>query len=369
MPEAADQSAGAGASCCPPPATRELPGYKLCSYVEDWLDTPVGMVPKVSGKLTLRDTFERWAMRWGFGRYDCKVTPGLYALGNPDKDSPVLVSANYKLSFDILRRDAATLDAWLLVIDTKGINVWCAAGKGTFGTGEIIERVKATDLDKVVAHRELIVPQLGAPGIAAHQVKQGCGFKVTYGPVRAEDLPAFFAAGKAATPEMRRVSFSTFERFILTPVEITILWKKILWAALALFLLGGIGPEVFSLATAWTRGLGAIAVGLTGVIAGAVLTPVLLPWLPGRAFALKGAVTGGAVALLGLILCAGQPGFGNSLAALLALTAVSSFIAMNFTGSSTYTSPTGVEKEMRQFIPLQLAALLVAGVAFVWAGF
>ena len=326
-------------------------------------------MPKVSGKLTLRDTLRRWAMRWGLGRNHYTVTPGLYALGNPTDKSPVLVSANYKLSFDVLRHEAASLDAWILVIDTKGINVWCAAGKGTFGTEEIISRVKATGLDKVVTHKELIVPQLGAPGIAAHDVKKGCGFKVTYGPVRAEDLPAFFDANKKATPEMRRVTFTTLERTILTPVELTILWKKILWAALGLFILGGIGPDIFSISSAWSRGLGAVAIGLAGVLAGAVITPILLPWLPGKAFALKGAVTGGALSLLGLILCAGQPGFGNSLAALLALTAISSFVAMNFTGSSTYTSPTSVEKEMRQYIPLQLAALLVAGVAFIWAGF
>lgn len=323
----------------------------------------------MTGSLRLSDTFGHWAMRWGFGRNHYKVAPGLYALNNPTADSPVLVSANYKLSFDVLRRSVATLDAWLLVIDSKGINVWCAAGKGTFGTDEIIHRVKATSLEQIVLHKELIVPQLGAPGIAAHEVKKGCGFKVIYGPVKAKDIPAFLSSGQKATPEMRRITFTTFERFILTPVEITVLWKKILWAMLVLFIIGGIGPGIFSLSAAWSRGLGAIAVGLAGVLAGAVLTPVLLPWLPGRAFAIKGAVVGAAIALLGLILCAGQPGFGHSLAALLALTAISSFVAMNFTGSSTYTSPTGVETEMRQAIPFQLAALLVAATAFIWAAF
>jgi len=365
----ASDNSPASASCCPAPARRELPGYTLCAYVEGWLNTPAGDVPQVSGRLTRRDTLGRWAMRWGLGRNHYKVAPGLYALGTPTEDSPVLVSANYKLSFDTLRRDVNTLDAWILVIDTKGINVWCAAGKGTFGTAEIISRVIATGLDRIVKHRELIVPQLGAPGVAAHEVKKGCGFKVTYGPVRAADLAAFLENGKTATAEMRRVTFTTRERFILTPVEITILWKKILWAALALFLLGGIGPGIFSFAAAATRGGTAIAVGLAGVIAGAVITPTLLPWLPGRAFALKGAIVGLAVSLLGLAICAGRIEFGDALATLLGLTAVTSFIAMNFTGSSTFTSPSGVEKEMRRFIPLQLAALLVAGVSFIWAGF
>lgn len=308
-------------------------------------------------------------MRWGLGRSHYKVAPGLYAIGSPTETSPVLVSANYKLSFDILRREIANLDVWILVLETRGINVWCAAGKGTFGTDEIINRVKTSNLGQVVSHKRLIVPQLGAPGIAAHLVTKGCGFKVIYGPVRAEDIPAFLAAGNQATVEMRRVTFTTTERLILTPVELTIVWKKALWVALFLFILGGIGPEIFSLSAAWSRGTSAVIVGFAGLFTGAVITPILLPWLPGKAFALKGAVTGAAVSLLGIIAWGNLLGFGNSLAALLALTAVSSFIGMNFTGSSTYTSPTGVEHEMRQAIPLQLAALLVAGVAFVWAGF
>ena len=66
-----------------------------------------------------------------------KVDPGLYALGAPDADSPVLVSANFKMSFDLLREALPGRNAWILVLDTDGINVWCAAGKGTFGTEEL----------------------------------------------------------------------------------------------------------------------------------------------------------------------------------------------------------------------------------------
>ena len=39
------------------------------------------------------------------------VPPGLYALGEPGRDSDVLVTANYKLSFDMLRRALHGLDA------------------------------------------------------------------------------------------------------------------------------------------------------------------------------------------------------------------------------------------------------------------
>ena len=141
-----------------------------------------------------------WSLEDHLGQFRCRVSsyrnsyivqPGLYAVGTPDNGSDVFVSANYKLSFDILRRSLKGINAWILVLDTKGINVWCAAGKRTFGTDELIRRISAVHLDKVVSHRRVIVPQLGAPGIAAHLVVKKTGFRVSYGPVDARDIPAY----------------------------------------------------------------------------------------------------------------------------------------------------------------------------------
>lgn len=358
-----------GAPCCPPQAEHNRPGYRDEPFVEGWLDTPVGEVPQVARKLSSGDRRGRWAMRWGIGRDHYLVTPGLYAIGSPDASSEVLVSANYKLSFDSLRTSLSGIAAWILVIDTKGVNVWCAAGKGTFGTEEIIRRVKQTQLEKLVEHRRLIVPQLGAPGVAAHLVAKGCGFRVTYGPVRASDLPAFFAADLAATAQMRRVRFSLIDRAVLTPVEITILRKQIFIAILALLVLGGIGSNIFSFSAAFHRGGTAVLAGFTGLLAGCVLTPILLPWLPGRAFALKGVWPGLALAILfgGNFLSTSGPLIQAAL--LLEVTAISSYTAMNFTGSSTYTSPSGVEKEMRLAIPLQLTASVLALALWMWSAF
>lgn len=363
-PPAAQES-----SCCPASTSHVKAGYRIEPFIMDWLDTDIGEIPVVERKLSGEDLRGRWAMRWGFGRDHYLVSPGLYAIGAPDEESEVLVSANYKLSFDALRSSVKGLDAWILVIDTKGVNVWCAAGKGTFGTDEIIRRVKMFDLEKLVAHRRLIVPQLGAPGVAAHLVKKGCGFNVVYGPVRAADLPIFLAAGKQATMAMRRVSFTILERTILTPVEVTILRRQILYVALALLLLGGIGSHLFSLSAAWTRGSAAIIAGLSGLLAGAVITPILLPWLPGRAFSLKGVWPGLAMALLLGVSLFSDNGYLNQIAMLLQVTAISSYTAMNFTGSSTYTSPSGVEKEMRVAIPGQLAAAVLAAVLWLWTAF
>ena len=109
-------------------------------------------------------------VRWGINRDNYRVNPGLYAVGTPGQESDVFVTANYKLSFDALRKNLAGVNGWILVLDTKGVNVWCAAGKGTFGTKELVNRIKLVLLEKVVNHKRLILPQLGATGVAAHNV-------------------------------------------------------------------------------------------------------------------------------------------------------------------------------------------------------
>jgi hypothetical protein len=368
--------AGDDAPCCgppsgPPSSVYEKPGYRLCSFVEGFLDTPVGPVPRVRTGLMRSDHWGALCVRAGIGRNDYKVAPGLYALGHPDAAAPVLVSANYKLSFDHLRCRMAGVDAWVLVLDTRGINVWCAAGKGTFGTQEVINRVRQTRLVQVVEHCELILPQLGAPGVAARHVKKGCGFEVIWGPVRAADLPAFLAAGCVAGDGMRQVTFPMGDRMVLVPLELILARKPLLWTLLAAFLLSGVGPRFFSISMAWDRGLLAAFASAAGILAGCVAVPFFLPWIPGRAFAFKGALAGLFAGLAVVSLAAASPYLTlMSAAALLILaTAVSSYLAMNFTGTSPFTSPSGVEKEMRLAIPLQVAAVFLAAGFWIVAAF
>ena len=287
------------------------------------------------------------------------LDPGLYALGNPDRSSVVLVTANYKLTFDCLRQALPKLDAWVLVLDTKGINVWCAAGKGTFGTGELVDRIRMAGLERVVNHRELILPQLAGPGISAHQVKKLSGFKVIYGPIGARDLPAFLDAGRKATPEMRRKTFTAWERAVLIPIELVAGLKVLVFLLPAFFLLGGLGSGGSFWGNVWTHGLFAVVALLLSLVMGAVLTPLLLPYLPGRAFALKGFFLsiGGVLCLLVVFGGGGTAWAGvlERLSWVLMVPAITAFLAMNFTGASTYTSLSGVRKEMRRAVPLEIA--------------
>ncbi len=295
--------------------------------------------------ITWADRWDHVLARWAVNRSGHRVEPGLYALAAPDASSPVFVTANYTLSFDALRASLAGIDGYILVLDTKGINVWCAAGKGTFGTDELVHRIQATSLREVVDHRMLVLPQLGAPGVAAHEVKERSGFAVEYGPVRAADLPEYLKT-RRATPEMRRVRFGLRDRLALIPVELVHTLLPMAIAAFLLYWLGG-----------WLASLAVVA----AILAGVVLFPLLLPWLPTRDFSSKGFILGIVVAVpFALAVLGGRPDLiwwqraGSALVYLLVMPAITAFLALNFTGSTTFTSRTGVRREIFCYAPMMV---------------
>lgn len=309
-------------------------------------------IKKASTELTFKDKLESILVRFGIGRMDHTIDTGLYAIGNPTKESPVLVSANYKLTFDAVRKELAGVDCYIMVIDTKGINVWCAAGKGTFGTDEIVKRIEKVKLSEVVSHRKIILPQLGAPGTSAHEVQKKSGFGVIYGPVRASDIKEFINNGFKVTDKMREVTFNFNDRLALVPMEISMYLKYLLLAIVLFFIVAFIFNKI-------DVGIRASINLLIAYLAGSVIGPLMLPRLPGKSFSMKGMVVGlfavGAICYSNLI--------SNSpfevLAWMLIIPTVSSFMLMNFTGASTYTSLSGVQKEMKIAIPIQIGAAVI----------
>ena len=293
------------------------------------------------------------------------VQPGLYALGRPDVDSPVLATANYRLGFDTLRRELMDVSCWILVLDTNGINVWCAAGAGTFCAEELIGRMQKTRMAEVVRHRTIIVPQLGAAGVSAHRVTSRTGFTILFGPVRGSDIPEYLARGCIATPQMRAVRFGMRDRLVLAPMEIGQSLMRFPAFAFAALIYAGLGPGGVNLGRAWACAWPLFALGLGSVFAGSLLVPMLLPYIPLRSFAARGLALGvgiTAVLLHGARLAAGMDPFLVAGCYIL-FPAASAFMAMSFTGATPFTSPSGVRREIRWFIPLAIAAAVVSGVA------
>jgi hypothetical protein len=287
--------------------------------------------------------WDHFLARFGIRRNKHRVDPGIYAIGKPDGDSPVFVTANYSLSFDALRSALAGVDGYILVLDTRGINVWCAAGKGTFSTEELVRKIAETSLKKVVQHRKLILPQLGATGVAAHDVKKQMGFSVEYGPVRAMDIPDYLET-RQATPAMRRVNFNLKDRLILIPVEVMSLMVPMLVTAIIAYFMGGV--------------LASIA-AITAVLAGIVVFPLFLTLIPTHNFSTKGFISGAILIFpMSLLAFFNESGLElwqrifQMLSYLLVFPPITAFLTLNFTGSTTFTSRSGVRKEIFTYIPV-----------------
>jgi CO dehydrogenase/acetyl-CoA synthase delta subunit len=313
----------------------------------------------VSTELEIKDFLGSVMVRWGINRDNYKVSPGLYAVGSPGADSNVFVTANYKLSFDALRKSISGLNGWILVLDTKGVNVWCAAGKGIFSTKELVSRIRQVSLENVVSHRRIILPQLSATGVAAHKVKDETGFNVHYGPVRAADIKRFITDGYRASREMRKVTFNLKDRVKLIPNDF-LYGKFYLLAAIAVVLLiSGLSRNGFALKDISREGLPAMLRVFSAYLSGIVIMPMILPYIPSRYFSIKGFYTGTLVFVLLQLFYPGGNNLFEILSWFLIITAISSFLAMNFTGSSTFTSLSGVKKEMKISVPFQISFAVI----------
>ena len=193
-----------------------------------------------------------------------KVRTGLYAVGHPEADSPVLVTGNFDLTVRrLIQAIDGKVNVWLLVADSAGINVWCAAGGGYFTAEKVIAAVKSSHLDEIVTHHALILPQLCANGVDGWRIRREIGWGVHWGPPRAIDIPAYLAGKRKKTDKMRWVKFPLKDRLemvtvtmgfygLLILLPVFIFWRQMFW------------PITFSM------------LGLS------YFYGVVHPWLPGR---------------------------------------------------------------------------------------
>ena len=235
------------------------------------------------------------------------------------------------------------------MLDTQGINVWCAAGKGTFGTEELIEKILAVKLNEIIFHKVIILPQLGAVGVQAHKVKEKTGFRVIYGPVRASDIKEFLKNNLKKTEKMKKVTFNLADRLAVIPVEL-VGSLKLMFLFLLLFVALNWNNISLKILYDFLPFLGAI---LTGCVA----VPALLPWLPFRAFVLKGFVAGVLWwAIIGVIY---KFSLVNMITFFFLLTPLTSFLSLNFTGATTYTSQSGTMIEVKKSMPFIIVFLII----------
>jgi ubiquinone/menaquinone biosynthesis C-methylase UbiE len=178
------------------------------------------------------------------------IEPGIYPSGDPKRDSPIIVTANYEYTYIKVMRDIKKLDAWILCVDSNGINVWCAARGNDFGNAQLLEAVEATGIQYVTDKRILILPQLSAGGVAVPMLpkkSEKFPFKVKYGPVWSKDLPQYIKDNPARKPDsMKLANFSISHRFRAGITHTTFLFRKIFVYPIITLLLLFMGLNFFT---------------------------------------------------------------------------------------------------------------------------
>lgn len=209
-------------------------------------------------------------LQTGFRMLPWPTEPGLRAVGNPGRRSPVLLTANYDLTVRRLEHALRGQDVWLLVAPAQGINVWCAAAGGHLTTHQVVSVLKTSGIAERVDHRDLVLPQLAATGVEGLEVFRRSRWRVRFGPVRAEDVPAYLAGDGEKTDAMRRVTFTLRDRLEMAaawavPAALVVaafaLWLRPAWTLPLVGLCGALAVAVFTLLDRLPRGGRAILAG------------------------------------------------------------------------------------------------------------
>jgi len=123
------------------------------------------------------------------------VTEGIYEIGNPDENSPVLVTTNFALTYFIVSGEieGSRVPSWLLIKDSEGLSVMTAWAAGKFAGDDVGMFVKKSGIMDKVKHTELIIPGYAA-AIAGDVEEELPGWKITVGPREAAHIAGFLKA-------------------------------------------------------------------------------------------------------------------------------------------------------------------------------
>ncbi len=120
------------------------------------------------------------------------VTEGIFEIGTPDENSPVLVTTNFALTYFIVSGEieASKVPAWLLIKDSEGLSVLTAWAAGKFGGDDVGMFVKKCGIMDKVKHTDLIIPGYAA-AIAGDVEEELPGWNIVVGPREAAHIAGF----------------------------------------------------------------------------------------------------------------------------------------------------------------------------------
>jgi acetyl-CoA decarbonylase/synthase complex subunit gamma len=120
-----------------------------------------------------------------------QMNPGLYRVGTPDKNSPVLMTVNFSLTFFTLEGylESTRVPCYMMIVDTEGLSVLTAVAAGKLNETLVKDSLKKFALEDEVSHRKLIIPGYAAP--LSGRIEEATGWKVLVGPRDAAEIGDF----------------------------------------------------------------------------------------------------------------------------------------------------------------------------------
>ncbi len=287
------------------------------------------------------------------------IEPGIYQSGHPNENSSIIVTANYEYTYIKVRRSIKGLDAWILCVDSNGINVWCAARGNDFGNAQLLEAVEATGIHDFTKKKTLILPQLSAGGVAIPQLPKNSEkfpFKIVYGPIWSKDIPQYIKERPTRKPDsMKLAKFTMSNRLRAGITHTTFLLRKI-------FLLPLIAIAILLFALNWSNKLWWIGEIFIWIILTNAIIAFLFPLSDfSRKFILKGIFFGVInIIILGGISWILHKSLFFILWNLCLYFWIAFFSTMSFSGYTMSTSPREIQSEYQLFSRINKILLIIS---------
>ncbi len=215
---------------------------------------------------------------------------GFYSFNGADADSPVLVTTDYYMTafrvIDSIERQG--IACHLLVVNGKGINVWCGSRGGHVDTDSVLAALEDFDVAEKVSHKKLILPQLIASGVSKAELAKH-GWRAEFGPVEIEDVGEFIKNGNKKTPEQSMVTFDLNHRVeenfghLVFETALFLIMTPIFW------ILGFLGGPLLSWSSYW---LSIFPFVLLGTYVLGTFMALVDPKMPTTSGLVRGVITG-----------------------------------------------------------------------------
>nr|KXH70039.1 MAG: hypothetical protein AM324_10265 [Candidatus Thorarchaeota archaeon SMTZ1-83] len=219
-----------------------------------------------------------------------KSEQGLFSFNDADSNSPVLVTTDYYMTVYRVTEaiERQKLKCHLLVVDGRGINVWCGSRGGSVDTDSVLAAISNSNLGEKVSHHILVLPQLAASSISKSVLAEN-GWRAVFGPVEIDDVREFIENENRKSREQSIATFTLNRRIEYNLAHLTfetimfLIMTPIFWA------LSFLGGPLLSWHDYWMTNLLLLVIGVWILGTFMALADPLMPTSSGY---VRGAITG-----------------------------------------------------------------------------